>query len=232
MRAPCRPRACVAQLALLGGLCGLWWLSCSRQENGSPAEGPSTRCLAARQPREPASEPATNPRLVRQQRVADDEERMAWAALKATASSRCHNHTMPAQAKAGPHDIPIVIMAGYRAEYLRQVLQSLDVAPRLVIVSFNTPPTSPRHSLAESFQVARQVKHLRIRPLHVELECGECGVRGNAYVKRVWVETVRRVFGLLDGYDVRPGISPALQPALHTCNAAPSPGMKINSPTG
>ena len=224
----------MAQLALLGGLCGLWWLSCSRQENGSPAEGPSTRCLAARQPREPASEPATNPRLVRQQRVADDEERMAWAALKATASSRCHNHTMPGiQAKAGrPHDIPIVIMAGYRAEYLRQVLQSLDVAPRLVIVSFNTPPTSPRHSLAESFQVARQVKHLRIRPLHVELDCGECGVRGNAYVKRVWVETVRQVFGLLDGYDVRPGISPALvlphfcaSPLLHTCNAAPAPGM-------
>lgn len=231
MRAPCRPRACVAQLALLGGLCGLWWLSCSRQqENGSPAEGPSTRCLGGRRPREPASEPATNPRLVRQQRVADDEERMAWAALKATASSRCHNHTMPGiQAKAGrPHDIPIVIMAGYRAEYLRQVLQSLDVAPRLVIVSFNTPPTSPRHSLAESFQVARQVKHLRIRPLHVELECGECGVKGNAYVKRVWVETVRRVFGLLDGYDVRPGIPPALLPHfLRKTRATPAPAPGV-----
>ena len=79
------------------------------------------------------------------------------------------------------------------------------------------------------------MKHLRIRPLHVELECGECGVRGNAYVKRVWVETVRRVFGLLEGYDVRPGISPALlphfcaSPLLHTCNTA---HVKINSPTG
>ena len=52
-----------------------------------------------------------------------------------------------------------------------------------------------RHPLTQSFEAARGVKHLKIRPLRVELTPAEAAsTSGNWYVKKVWLQTMSQVW--------------------------------------
>ena len=78
--------------------------------------------------------------------------------------------------------------------------------PRLCIVSFNTAPPKGmlqrQERLHASFDAARDVSLLHIKPLRVQpLHGREARKHPHAYMKRVWMETMQRVWRLLEPYD-------------------------------
>lgn len=104
------------------------------------------------------------------------------------------------------NDIPVVIMAGSRSEYLLQVLQQLDDLGRaqLVIVSYNRPKISESHpiELTKSFEVAGTMKNLIVWPIWSSQNLlTDAHGSMNRYVKVVWMETMAKVWETLHGYD-------------------------------
>jgi hypothetical protein len=84
--------------------------------------------------------------------------------------------------------IPVVLFAGTRSEYLRKVLQDLDVERRVCIVSFNSLEDG---QLAASFDVALHVQKLHVRAIRVQ-PFSHNHRRGHAYMKHVWMATMQR----------------------------------------
>ena len=100
---------------------------------------------------------------------ARDTELEAWHSLL----SRCGARQIksPAVELLRKGEVPVVIMAGSRSEYLQQQLESLDALghAQLVIVSFNRPVLKNSRSakLTKSFEAASLMRHLVIWPIWV-----------------------------------------------------------------
>jgi hypothetical protein len=223
MRAPCRPRGCAAAgcvlLAVWSFLRNERWEG-HDDEAAATATGGGTRgnhggraesrrsLLCGGAGGQGTAAPPLVEQLVEleqwaamslQERQAAAEE-AAWSRLVDTGITDVELRQTLAT-RDQPPEIPVVILAGHRHEYLQQTLASLDTHRRLVVVSFNTA-VAAKHRLTRSFDAARCVKHLRILPLRVQLDCGDCEAHrpGNAFAKRVWVLSMRQVWKTLVGY--------------------------------
>lgn len=103
--------------------------------------------------------------------------------------------------------IPIVVFAGHRSHHLADLLKSLDVDRRLCIVSFNAAPSKSHagrpESLRSSYDASRHVNFLHIKRIRVQPpSTARHATRfAHAYMKRVWVETMQRVWKLLEPYN-------------------------------
>lgn len=102
-------------------------------------------------------------------------------------------------------DLPIVIMAGSRSNYLLQQLQNLDDLGRaqLVMVSFNRPMLTQTHptELTKSFKIACTVKNLIIWPIWIRSDSTVAEESMNRHMKVVWMHTMSKVWQALDGYE-------------------------------
>jgi hypothetical protein len=139
--------------------------------------------------------------------VAATMELAAWEQL--VTKCRANRPSSSAAGMLTGNDIPVVIMAGSRSEYLVQLLRSVDVLgqPRLVIVSFNRPEPARSHDalLTKSFKAAQMPTRLRIWPVWIH----SIASRGklpqymgrNHQMKAVWVETMVKVWEVLRGHD-------------------------------
>lgn len=103
----------------------------------------------------------------------------------------------------GKGEVPVVIMAGSRSEYLRQQLESLDALghAQLVIISFNRPvlENSRSATLTKSFEAASLMRHLVIWPIWIRPSVVREGM--NRHLKTVWMETMVGVWEVLRGYE-------------------------------
>ena len=114
-----------------------------------------------------------------------ESEQKAWEAVASSASGY-----------HGELGVPVVVFAGVRHQYLAETMRSLDTSRRMCIVSFNSREEG---QLQDSLAVLATVRNLEVRTLRVQPAA--YGLTGHAYMKLVWLETVRAAFRAVRPYE-------------------------------